>query len=72
VGDEIDADRRELARCKPFRGPGCDRRDRSVDRNRDVQRVGVGVGLLELDGRDVAERFVQAVVVLCRPRHNVL
>ncbi len=64
--DEIDADRRETSRCQPVCGLGGDRRDRSVERNRRIQRDRGGVVVLELDRGDVAEGAVQPVVV--KPR----
>src|ERR1035438_465299 len=62
--DEIDADRRETPRCQPVCGLGGDRRDRSVERNRRMQRDRGGVMVVfELDRGDVAEGAVQPVVV---------
>ena len=63
AGGEIDADRRDATRCEPVCGVRGERRERSVDRNGRVERDLGGVALLELDGRDVAERAVQPVVV---------
>jgi len=60
VGGKIDADRRTTTCCKPVCGSRGDRRDRSVERNRRVQRDLGGVALLDLDRWEVAERAVQA------------
>ena len=45
---------------KPFCGPPSARRDRSVGRNRTVERLTGGVQLLELGRGQVAERLVQS------------
>jgi hypothetical protein len=67
LGDGLDGGEVKSARCGPICGLGQGRRGRSVAGNRALE----GVGVFELGGWDVAEGFMQAVVVKPRdPLHG--